>query len=113
MKKRIFLMVVVILTILIVPMAMASHCLRCRPGPIVGQSTCTIATGTLLGGYEECTVENGRCQTSGAFCPPHTAAVTPLAMEYQVAAVERLDEPQSGASETLVAAAPEATPSTR
>ncbi|HYC89204.1 MAG TPA: hypothetical protein VEO54_08345 [Thermoanaerobaculia bacterium] len=114
MKKRILLMVVVILLILAVPVAMANHCRRCRPGPTPGQSTCTIATGTLLGGYEGCYVENGSCITFGAACPPHTAAVTPLAAEYRVASVERLDEPKSGAGETTVAAATvEAAPSTR
>ncbi len=113
MKKRIFLLVVVILTLIAVPAAMANHCVRCKPGPTPGQSTCTVATGTLIGGYEGCYVENGACITFGAFCPPHSAALTtPLASEYRVAAVERLDEPQTAASETLVAAA-EAAPSTR
>lgn len=115
MTKRISLslLVVVLLTLFAVPAAMADHCYRCKIVPAPQVSYCITNTSTTFGGFPDCYSDETGCYVSGTQCPPHTASLsTPLATEYRVAAVERLDEPQTAASETLVATV-SAAPSTR
>jgi hypothetical protein len=56
-------------------------------------------------GWTECYSDEFGCQISGDRCYGHPIAQlsTPLAAEYAVASVERLDEPQTAAAETIVA----------
>ena len=78
------------------PAAMAK-CLRCKPA--------ILACGEAATGWEYCewTWDNN-CITHTACTSLLAAApLEPLAAEYVVASVERLDEPQAAASETLVA----------
>ena len=102
MNKRIALLagVAAIAILSVAPDAMASHCFRCK---LFQQSVdCVAATGTTVG-YPICETDGITCQTSGTRCTTHTASVAPLASEYQVASVERLDEPASGVNDTLAA----------
>ena len=112
-KKWIVLLVGVALILSAAPSAMATHCWRCK---VVGGgvSICVAATGQL-GGREFCEDGSGVCQPSGDTCVPHGLAPEPepLAAEFTVASVERLDEPQSAASETLVTSLETDTPSKR
>jgi len=94
MRKRVpFLALAIILTV--APSAMANHCEKC-----IGQN-CVDAANF---GYLVC-VEGGgdphSCQVSSP-CGPHVQP-EPLAAELTVVSVERLDEPDGNASETLVA----------
>ena len=103
MTKRIALLagIALIATLGAAPDAMAYHCFRCKLFQM--QFSCVAATGTTPG-YPICETDGFTCQTSGTRCTPHTASVAPLASEYQVASVERLDEPASSESLTLAAA---------
>jgi len=104
MNKRIALLAgfAVIAILSVAPDAMANHCFRCKLFQM--ELDCVAATGTTPG-YPICETDGITCQTSGTRCTPHTASVAPLASEYQVASVERLDEPGSAVSDTLVAQA--------
>ena len=102
MTKRIALFAAAALIVVFsaAPDAMANHCLRCKLAQL--EFSCVPALGTTAG-YPICEAGPNSCQTSGTKCAPHTASAAPLASEYQVALVERLDEPNTGSSETLVA----------
>lgn len=109
MKKRLIsLLVLTIVLAAMAPAALANHCLRCKP---LGESCVT----ALNYGFQICewdTWEN-TCYTEFP-CGSHAASVDePLAAEFTVASVERLDEPQNGAAETLVASAATPAPATR
>lgn len=97
MKKQWILLLVLAVVLTSAPAAMASHCQRCRP---ISQS-CGIATNY---GWEYCEwdVFENNCYVETA-CGPHFSATLtePLANEFTVASVERLDEPRT--AETRVA----------
>ncbi len=111
MKHRLIPLLVLAVVVLTAPAAMAEHCWRCKP---LAQD-CTVAMGVIPGWeqcywdplYNQCVQENE--------CTPHSAAlaVQPLAAEYAVASVERLDEPNTTASDTLVASLQPAAPTSR
>lgn len=98
MKMRAISLLVLTLAVATAPAALASHCRRCR----VDRPTCVSASNY---GFEICTYISGVSCILENFCGDHLAAATaPLASEYQVASVERLDEaPQPKADEVLVA----------
>jgi len=103
-RKRIaFLVVGVALILGVAPSAMASHCFNCRPTPD-GTGVCVAAFG-IIPGREFCDDGGDYCQLSGDVCVPHGLAPEPepLAAEYFVASIERLDEPQAAVNETLLA----------
>ena len=103
MTKRIVLLAGVVLIVLsAAPDAMATHCERCRFYPIWGEWAC-IVPPPLLGGHQFCAEGGTWCEEWGEYCPPGTASNATLASEYTVTSVERLDEPDRGAGETLVA----------
>jgi hypothetical protein len=85
------------------PDAMADHCYRCRWYFYEQTYDCYPLPGPVLGGRPFCETDGITCQTWGDQCEPHTASAAPLASEYIVASVERLDEPSAGAAETRVA----------
>lgn len=97
MNKQWILLLVLAIVLTSAPAAMAAHCERCRP---VSQS-CGSAFNY---GWEYCEwdVFTNSCYVEFA-CGPHSAATTtgPLANEFTVASVERLDEPQP--AETRIA----------
>ena len=105
MTKRIALLSAAVLIVVLsaAPDAMANHCFRCKLFQM--EFDCVAAVGTTPG-YPICETDGITCQTSGTQCAPHTASATPLASEYSVASVKRLDLPGSDASETLVAQTP-------
>ena len=97
MKKQWILLLVLAVALTSAPAAMAGHCERCRP---VAQ-TCGVAINY---GYVICdwdVVENYCYVESPCGSHPTSAPTEPLANEFTVASVERLDEPQ--AAETRVA----------
>lgn len=98
MKKRLVLMLTVLAIVLMVaPLAMADHCTTCRYG------NCRPAT---VPAYYFCEDLGATCSMSGWGCGgPHPfTEEAPLAAEFVVASVERLDEPQpASAQETQVA----------
>lgn len=114
MTKRFALLAVAALTVVLsaAPDAMASHCLRCKWVAGAQEFDCVPVSGSTPG-RPFCETDGITCQTSGNQCALHTASITPLASEYTVAAVERLDEPSSGSSETLLAQIQTAEPLTR
>lgn len=104
MKKRLvslsLLAVVVVLSV--APVAMADHCKICRLRAD-GNYSCWFAT---TGGKLNCDdfTTPGTCVLSGTCGGPHPLIEEPLAADFTVASVERLDEPQTvPASETRVA----------
>jgi hypothetical protein len=102
MTKRIVLLAsfALIAVLSAAPDAMASHCFRCK---LAQQSfSCVPVFGSTLG-RPICETDGITCQTSGTQCTLHTASVAPLASEYTVASVQRLDDVGSGADETRVA----------
>ena len=106
MKKRLILMLMVFAIVLtIAPLAMADHCTTCRFG------NCRPAT---VPAYYFCEDLGATCSMSGWGCGgphPFTEEV-PLAAEFVVASVERLDEQQPAAAEqTRVASLETPTPS--
>lgn len=96
MKKRLVsLLVLTIVLTLAAPIAMADHCKRC-----VNNECATAFTG----GKANCAVINGVCTLSGTCSGPHPRIEEePLAAEYFVASVERLDEARPASTETRVA----------
>ena len=103
MTKRIGLLAGVVLIVLsAAPDASATHCERCRFYFIEGEWAC-ITPPPRLDGYEFCAEGGTWCEMWGQYCPPHGTSAAPLASEYTLASVERLDEPDRRASETLVA----------
>lgn len=91
MTKRIALLtgIALIAVLSAAPDAKANHCFRCKLAQM--SVSCVAATGTTPG-YPVCESDGFSCQTSGTRCAAHTASVAPLASEYQVASVERLDD---------------------
>jgi hypothetical protein len=85
------------------PNLFANHCYGCkiRPEPHTEPPSCV---RRLNFGFQVCTpdVELDTCETSLP-CGSHSASVAPLASEFAVASVERLDEPKAAESATLVA----------
>lgn len=113
MTKRIVLLAGVVLFVLsAAPDAMAAGCERCRFYPVWGEWAC-ITPPPLLGGYEICNEGGWWCENLGEYCPPQGGGAASLASEYTVASVARLDEPDRGPGETLVAQAETAQPLTR
>lgn len=80
-----------VLATLIAPPAMADHCQRCRV--TTTSVSCFPAT---TGGYQSCTVSGGTCVLSGTCGGPHPfiEIEEPFGADFEVASVERLDEPQ-------------------
>ena len=97
MTKRLFPLLVLTLAVLtIAPTALANHCERCKPLT----QTCV---GTLNFGFEVCYWDVLGCHTELP-CGDHVLPEPePFAADFTVASVERLDEPKTAASETLVA----------
>ena|ERR1043165_551072 len=93
MKKRVFSLLVLSIVLATAPAAMA-QCLKCRPI----NHTCV---PTTTGGFDFCYYMGVDC-IIGDFCGA-LAATQPLASEYQVASVERADEPQTVPSENRIA----------
>jgi hypothetical protein len=94
MNKRVISLLILSIVLATAPAAMA-QCLKCRPLT----HTCVAAT---IGGFDSCYFIGPDC-IIGDFCG-NLAATQPLASEYQVASVERADEPQPNPHETRVAA---------
>lgn len=86
MKRMIPLLFALSIVFIIVPDAEASHCLRCR---FAQPSTeCVVA---VFGGWTDCFInQEGLCENGGTLCT-HGFAETPLAAQFTVASVERLD----------------------
>jgi hypothetical protein len=107
MKTRNILLLfaaVILLTTSSAVMAQPFSCNRCTP---LAPSHC--ARAFKVDGFTTCVVDETGCYLSGDQCAPISAP--PLASEYVVATVERVDEPKT-ASAPLVA--PDATePPTR
>lgn len=99
MKRILPLAVVAVMFVLAAPAAFANHCERCRASTTVFQCI----PSPVLPGQTECYADETGCWTSGIQCGPHTLASVPLATDYAVASVERLDEPVQPADEIRVA----------
>ena len=109
MKKRLVLMLMVFAILLaMAPLAMADHCKTCK------FNTCRPAT---VPAYYFCDASSGTCTLTGPGCGgPHPfTEEEPLAAEFSVASVERLDEQQqpSPAEQTRVASLETPAPSQR
>ena len=85
MKKRVMSLLILSIVLVMTPAAMAEECLRCRPL----NHTCI---PTTIGGFDLCYWSGVDC-IIGEYCGSPTATL-PLASEFQVASVERLDEQQ-------------------
>jgi hypothetical protein len=85
MRNRLISLLVLSIVLAAAPSLMA-QCLKCRPL----QHTCVVAT---TGGYDLCYWAND-C-ILGEACIAFVEEMPPLASEFQVVSVERLDEPQS------------------
>jgi hypothetical protein len=85
MKKLTLLLVITLLALSAAPSAMA--CWRCKP---IQGACIPVASGWL-----NCDEVIGGCNFSGA-CPGALAAETPLATDFTVASVERLDQSNAG-----------------
>ncbi|HYC91508.1 MAG TPA: hypothetical protein VEO54_19975 [Thermoanaerobaculia bacterium] len=94
MKKLLISLLLFSIALAAAPAAMA-ECLRCRPL----LKKCVAAT---VDGWESCYWAND-CIFAGEYCTVSQAAVQPLASEFQVASVERIDEPQPATNEPRVA----------
>jgi hypothetical protein len=97
MNKRVIAVLILSIVLATAPGAMA-QCLKCR-GP---NHTCV---PTTTGGFDFCYYLGPDC-IIGEFCGT-SVATQPLASDFQVASVERLDEPQPQPSpaQTRVASA--------
>lgn len=93
MKKRVISLLILSIVLAMAPAAMA-QCLKCRPM----NHTCVPTTS---GGFDLCYYLGVDC-IIGEYCGA-LAATQPLASEYQVASVERADEPQTNPNETRIA----------
>ena len=97
MKMRAISLLVVTLAVATAPAALASHCRRCRPDT----QACITAPNY---GFQFCEWDPENFCYGVNPCGPHLAAAPEsLASEYQMASVERLDEPQPKTDEVLVA----------
>ena len=81
------LFAVAVVLVAFAPDALANHCARCRFS--VDMQWCQF--GTAIGSADCYVDEFGVCWESGQ-CTHFSAAVTPLASEFEVASVERIDE---------------------
>jgi hypothetical protein len=102
MKRTVNLLLVLALVLLAASPAMATSCWTCR----FSCSTCVAATASSTERWTQCFGEPGSCECDlqGSPCAPGFAPSVALAAEYQVVAVERLDEPaQPRTDETRVA----------
>ena len=101
MTKRIVLLSAAALIVVLsaAPEAMANHCFRCK---LFQQEFDCVPVFGSTPGRPICETDGITCQTSGPQCTLH-ASVAPLASEYTVASVERLDDVDSDADETRVA----------
>jgi hypothetical protein len=88
MKKGLFALVALAMILAAAPEAAADHCWKCS-----NFTNCVPSTGY---GKSECHDYSGRCEFYGYSCSgPHPfVPEEPLAAEFVVASVERLDEPQ-------------------
>lgn len=111
MKRAIPLLFVIAILVTIAPTATANHCYACKLYPEPGEypPQCVRYSNYAFMYCEE-NWETGECDVEFP-CGAHAAP--PLASEFQVASVERDDEPRATASETLVASTTTPTPSTR
>ncbi|HEX8411689.1 MAG TPA: hypothetical protein VF883_22770 [Thermoanaerobaculia bacterium] len=101
MKRIMSLLIVLSVVALAAPPAMAAECWTCR----FSWATCYPASASSTQRWTQCWSEDGVCELSGSPCPPALAASTPLSVDYLVASVERVDEPQQQQKgETAVAA---------
>jgi hypothetical protein len=97
MKKLLGSLLVLTFVLAAAPVALADHCRICRLRGD-GTYTCWIAVN---GGKPICDDFSipGTCVLSGTTCTgPHPFIEEPLAADFTVASVERLDEPQSARS---------------
>lgn len=95
MKIRVFSLLILSVILATAPAAMAHHCWKCQAISL----NCIIAPNR---GYDSCGGGGQDC-ILGLPCGDHREAVQPLASEYDVASVERADEPQPSPNETRVA----------
>jgi hypothetical protein len=105
MKKRVIALLMLSIVLAMTPAAMA-QCVTCRPI----NHTCPPVTS---GGFTFCYWLGPDCIV-GEWCGV-AASAQPLASEYQVASVERADEPQANPDETRIALlepAPDPAPAT-
>ena len=111
MTKRIALLVAV-LTVVTAPAAMASYCYRCKIVAAPQVSYCIVHTSTTFLGWTECVSDSTGCFVSGDRCygQPAQQSSTPLAADFAVASVQRLDEPKTVDARTAVV---DATPAER
>jgi hypothetical protein len=114
MKRTASLLIVLSLVVLAAPAAMADNtCYICR----FSFATCRPATATSTNAWTDCFSEDGICELRGSPCTPSLSASAavpaPLASDYKVASVERLDEAQQPNADGLVASATVAAPATR
>jgi hypothetical protein len=112
MKRTASLLIVLSLVVLAAPAAMA-ECYICR----FSYATCRPATATSTNAWTQCFSEDGICELSGSPCTVSASASAsipaPLASDYRVASVERLDEPQQPNADGLVATVATPAPATR
>lgn len=99
MKRRVISVLILSIVLAMAPAAMA-QCLRCRPNHVCAPTT--------SGGFDFCYYIGPDCIV-GEFCGAFTAT-QPLASEYEVVSVERLDEPEPNTNETRVASLDESEP---
>lgn len=101
-KRLLTLLLTVALTAVIAPAALAD-CYKCQIVPAPQVRYCTAATNPLIGNTECYSDETG-CYLSGPRCSPGSfAATTPLASDFQVASVQRVEEPASATTTPNVA----------
>jgi hypothetical protein len=106
MTKRLIPLLALTFILTIAPAALADHCERCKPLT----QTCV---PTLNFGFAICYWDIEGCHTDLP-CGDHALPEPePLAAEFNVASVERLDEPKTAASETLIASVEAPTPAIR
>jgi len=104
MKRLIPLIAIMLLVITVAPAAMADHCVRCK---ISMEFECLWGSNF---GRTDCFSDGFSCTLSGPACN-HQLAAVPLAADFTVASVERLDnrtdqptaEPKTNATPALVA----------
>ena len=111
MKRAASLFFAAAVLLTLAPAALANHCYNCKfyPEPTTEPPQC-IRYYNYAFMYCEENYDTGECDVEFA-CGNHTLA--PLASDFAVASVERLDEPRTSASDTLMAAARPAAPATR
>ena len=104
MKKRLIPLLVFTIVLAVAPAAMANHCDRCLP-------TLQKCVQVSNFGYQFCVFDAGWHLENP--CGSHALPPSDLAFEFTVASVERIDEPQTAASETQVASLETAKQATR